>query len=490
MVVYGRPVIPTAHGFRPDGRRGRWLTGWLVVATVVGPTIAVGENEQGDPPISPAPADGLRLAVFDVDATPPLGFQMAYNPVVRSADLPLRCRGIVLTGAGEPIVLCAVDWIGIGNAAHEAFRTALAEAAGTTPNRVAVHALHQHDAPHADFTAEEILKELGVTAFRRFDGGFARRVLAEAAAALRAALPGARPVTHVGFGEGRVAEVASNRRLLGPDGKVRAWRGSTTQDAALRAEPEGLIDPRLSTLAFWSGEEPLAVLTSYATHPMSYYRTGVPSPDFPGIARFLRTQEEPSALHLHFTGAAGNVAAGKYNDGTRANRVVFATRMAAAMREAFAAAADARQPLTVKDVSVSGVAVVLQPRADLDPESLAAAVRAGRDRGTFAEVDALAWLKRSAAGRPILVSCLRVRDIRLLSLPGELFVEYQLRARNMRPDLHVMLAAYGDYGPGYIGTAQAYREGGYETQPSSSFVGPEADEALMAAIETLLEVRQ
>jgi len=47
----------------------------------------------------------------------------------------LRARGIVLLGAGEPIVLCAVDWIGIANEGQDVFRQALAEAAGTTPQR-------------------------------------------------------------------------------------------------------------------------------------------------------------------------------------------------------------------------------------------------------------------------------------------------------------------------------------------------------------------
>src|SRR4051794_29899464 len=74
-------------------------------------------------------AEGLRLAVFDVDATPPVGTMMAYDPVKTQGELGLRARGIVLLGAGEPIVLCAVDWIGIANQGHDAFREALAAAA-------------------------------------------------------------------------------------------------------------------------------------------------------------------------------------------------------------------------------------------------------------------------------------------------------------------------------------------------------------------------
>jgi hypothetical protein len=74
-------------------------------------------------------------------------------------------------------------------------------------------------------------------------------------------------------------------------------------------------------------------------------------------------------------------------------------------------------------------------------------------------------------------------------MPGELFVEYQLAAKNMRPDLKVMMAAYGDYGPGYIGTQIAYSEGGYETQQSSSCVDPSVEPILIDVMNQLLEVQ-
>src|SRR6476660_7291571 len=100
---------------------------------------------------------GLKLGTFDFDATPPVGTMMSYDKVLRQDDLPLRCRGVVLLGAGQPIVLCALDWIGIANGGQDAFRDALAKAAGTSRERVAVHTLHQHDAPDCDFLAEKLL---------------------------------------------------------------------------------------------------------------------------------------------------------------------------------------------------------------------------------------------------------------------------------------------------------------------------------------------
>ena len=100
----------------------------------------------------------------------------------------------------------------------------------------------------------------------------------------------------------------------------------------------------------------------------------------------------------------------------------------------------------------------------------------------------LAWLRRCKAGDKINLTCLGLgRKVRVLHMPGELFVEYQLAAKKLRPDLQVAMAAYGDYGPGYIGTAVSYAEGGYETQPTSSFVAPQVEEVLTGAIRKLLQ---
>src|SRR5881409_4001964 len=184
----------------------------------------------------PTNSTPLRVATFDVDATPPIGSMMAYDPVTNHWDLGLRARGLVLLGAGEPIVLCAVDWNGIANEGHDAFQNALARAAGTTPGRVAVHTLHQHDAPDCDFSAERILKEAGLDP-RQYEGRFQRQVISNLATAVRESLPHAQSVTHLGLGTARVEQVASNRRIFGTDGKVRATRYTATKDAALRAEP-------------------------------------------------------------------------------------------------------------------------------------------------------------------------------------------------------------------------------------------------------------
>jgi len=460
-------------------KKGRYLP-WMVPALVVFVAVCFVQG-------SPALADetpGLRVATFDIDVTPPMGTHLAYDRMVAEWDLGLRARGIVLLGAGDPIVLCSFDWIGIANGSNDAFRGALADAAGTTPARVTVHTVHQHDAPACDFSAEEILKARGIQP-QSLDGTFAREVLPRLARAVRDSLEKAQPVTHLGLGAAPVSKVASNRRILGPDGKVRATRYTTCANPALRAEPEGTIDPMVSVVSLWNGEQPVAVLSYYACHPQSYYRTGIPNPDFPGIARFLRQLAVPAALHIHFNGAGGNIGAGKYNDGSHENRLILAERLADGMRRAWENAE--RAPLTPEMVNWRVVPVALPPARHLNTEALEAMLE---DNGKAPDAEQvardLAWLQRCQSGHEIDVTCLELGRARLLHLPGELLVEYQLGAKATRPDLFVALAAYGDYGPGYICPAVAYEQGGYEASERASGVAPEVEAVLTSAIRELL----
>ena len=426
----------------------------------------------------------ISLATFDIDVTPPVGSMMAYDRVKRVEELGLRCRGIILGGSGEPIVLCAVDWIGIGNEGHDLFRSRLAKAAGTTATRVAVHTLHQHDAPRCDFSAERILNQAGATDLGLHDGSFAREVLRRLDDAVREAVGKATPITHAGYGSAEVKKVASNRRILDDQGKVRVTRYTTCRDPEIRALPEGVIDPVLSSLSFWNEDTPIAVLSYYACHPQSYYRTGIPSPDFPGIARFIRGQDVPNVLHVHFNGAGGNIGAGKYNDGAKENRLILATRVADGMKRAYESTE--KFSLAPHDVDWTVAPVALPPAKHLDREALREKLLQWDPKNYWGSADDLAWLIRCQSGHQIDLACLKVGNVRIVHMPGELFVEYQLAAKAMRPDLKVAMAAYGDYGPGYIGTEIGYSQGGYETSQRASKVDKGCEKVLIAGLEQLL----
>ena len=64
------------------------------------------------PAIAADKAPGLRIATFQTDATPPIGYEMGYS-VVKTIGTPLQAKGVVILGAGKPIVMLAVDWGGV-----------------------------------------------------------------------------------------------------------------------------------------------------------------------------------------------------------------------------------------------------------------------------------------------------------------------------------------------------------------------------------------
>ena len=437
-------------------------------------------------------SQSICVSTFDIDATPPVGSQLSYNCMKKSWDLGLRAKGIVIQGSGKPIVLCAIDWIGIANEGQDAFKEALAVAVNTVPERVEVHTLHQHDAPICDFTVEKILKDAGINP-GCFEGSYARELIITLSKAVKESLKESRPVSHISFGEAPVYKVASNRRVFKRNGRIVKLRGSSCNDPKLRALPEGVIDPMVSVISFWDGETPIAVLSFYATHPQSYYLTGVANPDFVGLARFYRQLEIPEALHIHFNGAGGNIAAGKYNDGSKENREILARRLADGMKRAWENGK--KTTIVPEEVKWGTSAVALPPARNIGKEI---EKKMKEDdlplHYLINNMSQFAWLKRREAGKTINFSCLSLGKVRLLFLPGELYVEYQLAAKAMRPDLFVAMAAYGDYGPYYIGTKEDYSQGGnipyedYEIKDSP--VTGKAESVVMHGISDLLKPKE
>jgi hypothetical protein len=429
-------------------------------------------------------AGALYVAPFRFDVTPPLGHGCCGGWIkpIAAVDDAEEAVGIVLLGAGRPIVLCAVDWTGILNEAHIEWRTALAEAALTTPDRVAVQCVHQHDAPMACLEAERFVAAQGdLPHIMMVD--FFRRTLDTARQAVATAIPRAKRVTHVAWGQAPVHQVASNRRVYRDDsGRVLAMRGSACRNEKLIALSDGLIDPNLKTVAFYDGAKKIAALHYYSTHPMSYHGNGRASSDFVGLARKQRQQDESECLHVYFTGCAGNVAAGKYNRGDQEARQTLTRRM----YEGIVASEARLERAELKRLAWNTVDLVPVPNASLQTAALekqiakAGAAVAARNRPAYE----LAWLRRLEKRLPIVLSSLHIGGVRLLHLPGEPFVEYQLRAQNLAAESFVATAGYGDGGPWYIPTQDEYPHGGYEV--SVAFCDAQIDAALTAGIRRLV----
>jgi hypothetical protein len=427
----------------------------------------------------------FHLARFDVDASPPIGHPLCGGWIApaQAVDDPLRFRGIVLEGADRPIVLAALDWTGVLNESHRLWTEQIADAARTTPDRVALHTVHQHNAPFIDRQGHQLLAASGVKA-GLYDAAFVDRLMERTAQAVREALAGSVPVTHVCHGQARVDGVASNRRILGDDGRVKYVRYSATKDPVIRDAPEGTIDPLLRSIGFYGSHRLLARLYFYTVHPMSYYGDGRVTSDFVGLARDRRAADEPGALHVYFTGCAGNITAGKYNDGSKPMRGVLADRIYRAMVGADEQSRDRVDRLD--DLRWTTDSHGFAPREDLDLDRLRAIVadpkRTVVERHRSAMI--CGWLLRCQTGRPIVLGRLDLgRSLATLHLPAETFVEYQLEAQKTTRRW-LATAAYGDDGPWYIPQERCYAEGGYE--PSVSFVSRTSEAGYRQAIDRLL----
>jgi hypothetical protein len=442
------------------------------------------------PSTAAEPPPPLKIATFLADVTPPLGSPLCHGNVRPAEEIVdrLSARGIIFLTDQKPIVLCSVDWVGISNSAHDEFRQAIANAVDTTADRVSVHTVHQHDTPGIDFTTDAILVQHGLGG-QMFDPVPARAAIVRTAQAAKKALASAHRVTDLGCGLGKVEKVASNRRILDADGRCIMTRMSSCRNEKAIAAPEGLIDPFVRLISFWDGDRPLASLTYYACHPQSHYGRGGVSYDFMGMARDLREEALPKVAHIHFNGAGGNLAAGKYNDGSPEMRPILADRLAAGMKAAWEATQET--PVSAADVQWRVVPVQLPVRKNLIESELLEKV-ANQDlkaKDRIRSARELAWLRRMNAGHRIELGALRIGPARLLHMPGELCIEYQLAAQSFRKDAFVAMAAYADDGMCYICTEIAYSQGGYETGRASR-VAPEVEGLLMGAIGEMLEVER
>lgn len=455
------------------------------VSWSLGPNLGQAGDEKG--------GGNLHVAPFSFDATPPIGHPCCGGWIkpVEVVDDSLEGKGIVILGAGKPIILCAVDWTGVLNSAHVAWRAAMAEAAGTTPDRVALHCVHQHNAPFACTDAEEIIAgeiRLGRDKLSHIlDPDWFKKCVDLSREAILRALGKAQPVSQVGWGEAKVDRVASNRRVSrDKSGKVLAMRGSSCKDEKLKGLPEGLIDPMARTIAFFNGNKKIASCHFYAVHPMSFYADGRVTSDFAGLARKAMEARDPGCAHIYFTGCAGNIAAGKYNDGSKQARTDLTQRLL----EGIIASETRLERTGTRGLSWNTMEIVptARPQPGMGDLIRLIGTRDNPAINTNRYALELSFHLRAQKKIPIVLGSLRVGPVRTLHLPAESFVEYQLNAtqfaRARQADAFVATAAYGDGGPWYIPTTAEFPNGGYEV--SVAFGAPTLADALDRGIETLL----
>jgi neutral ceramidase len=381
----------------------------------------------------------LRAAVAKLDITPPPGTRVVGH--LREVDgVRDRLHAVVLLldDGKTKAALVTLDLLHCPPEMARQFREAVSDATGTAVGNIMVAVSHNHSGPGwADNAA------------------WARKVVKELGAETGKAAKAMRPVS-VGYGEGRIDFNIQRRKVI--DGR-----------AVVRLNPDGPCDHRVKVLRFDDGRslDPLAVLMHAACHPCVFtwgdgwtlpHPRGYPkmSADFPGEAKsFVEKVYGTGTTALFLQGCAGDI---------RPNLPGHPYRCGD----------DADIRWAGRDL---GCAAVKASDRSLVREQFARrpAVYPVRCASKVIEVPSI---KKGETVRCEL-QAMKVGPYLFLTLPGEPFVEYGFRLEKAVADRAVpIVVGYANGDIGYICTAKAHKEGGYE--PNNSRSGPEAEEVLIA----------
>ena len=381
----------------------------------------------------------LRVGVAHVDISPPDGTPTTGH-IRETKGFRDRLYAVILLldDGRTKAAIVTHDLIASSPAVVDGFRTAVADGAGIPRDHIMVAASHNHSGPKWEDQPV-----------------WSRRVVADVTAAVAKAAKEMRPVS-IGYGEDRIDFNINRRKLI--EGR-----------AVVRLNPDGPCDRRVKVLRFDDGRsvDPVAVLMHAVCHPCVFtwgdkwsqpYPAGYPkmSADFPGEARsFVEKAYAGRTKALFLQGCAGdirpNLPGFPYRCGDEADIRWTGRGLGCAV---------------VRASDKSAIREELAKRLTVYPIRCASRV---------VEVPSI---KEGATVRGELMA-LKVGPYLFLTLPGEPMVEYGFQLEKAIADRAIpIVVGYANGNLGYICTAQAHQEGGYE--PSHSASGPGAEKVLIA----------
>lgn len=390
----------------------------------------------------------VRVGVSVVDITPPVGLAMtgfgARTLPAEGVHDPLTARALVI---GDTAIVVA-DVLGIEAAMSERIRTRC----GLPASAVVVAAVHNHGGPVS--MAGRLGADADPDYLSVLESGCVEAIIRAHESAVEASLH---------FGYGVDPDIARNRR-----------------------HADGAVDRSLPVLvACNQAGEAIAVLTSYACHPVVLDATNLLwTADYP---YFLRTEIEkafPGAVCLFLTGCAGDL-----NTGHSAHASLSLAKNSA---RTFEAAQDIGRA-----IAKCAIAAKLEPIAEPEVAFAEEFVRLDFERREVERLDLLAqqweagaenasslqslafpiwarWARRFAEA-PLVpisarVSALRWGGLGLVALPGEVFAETSIDIRCLS-NLAGFVICYADDNPGYIAPESEYTSGGYEVDEAHRYYG-------------------
>ncbi len=286
----------------------------------------------------------------------------------------------------------------------------------------------------------------------------------------------------IGTGEGEVF-IGHNRRLMQPDGKIKMlWRNATKV-------PTHPLDSRVGIIRIDNQNgKPLAVVVNYSCHPVVYGPDNLQySADFPGaMAEVVEGAFDADCVCLFLQGAPGDI--NPYYDKMRLEAGAE-TLMRQTGRTLGDEALRVTKTITPTAPKTPEIQVSVETRRfqlRYDTEKLLAALR------PTASPEALERYQKALSNPtecPVTTMLIN-REIALMGMPGEPFVELGLNFRDRAPAANSYFAGYLNGYHGYFPTIRAAVEGGYGAEGIVARVEVSAGEAMVdMAIVRLLTMQ-
>ena len=270
------------------------------------------------------------------------------------------------------------------------------------------------------------------------------------------------------------ADIAINRRERQPDGKV-----------VIGVNPEGPVDRSVGVLSVRGVDgAPLANVVNFACHgTVLGPKNLLASADWIGAMR-AQVEEALGGLAMFLQGAAGDLnpdyewGTGDPWEAVRSRGERVAGRVIAAYNEGFSPIAGAPLGLNRQEVWLPLEAEATTPTPPPAYRKVLLKV-AGLPSFLPFVVDPLLnrrypWRSRIEAREgvwrvPLRVNSVRIGDLGLVTFGAETFTEIGMEIKAGSPARHTMFASVSDGCIGYLPTAVAHAEGGYEVEAAPFF---------------------
>ena len=404
---------------------------------------------------------GFRAAVVKTDITPATPqWLRGYNPRQSTGVLDKLYMKVVAMDDGKTqIFLVSTDIVGMPLPVYDRLVSKLKSKYGINPMNVWWSATHTHSAPEigAQFRGipyPSMANRSKLAAQHEIDTVYTAMLeqkIIDGIIEARSNLAPARIGVGWGFSQANI-----NRRAIDIDGK-----------ASLGLNPDGAVDRRIGLLRIDKEDgKPLALLVNYPMHGtvMSGENTLI-SGDAPGVVSEY-VEQQIGAPVLYFNGAAGNLAPiysvyPNHRSGHLAQfRVLLGDRILEANQK-ISSTMDAVR------LTVGSLTVETPRRSDLEWSP---------DLGNYTRTN------RNGANMVLLpVRFIKINeDVAIWSAPIELFCEISNEVRQRSPFPHTFYFGYTNGSLGYLPTAAAWDNAGYE--PSVSPFTTDAEKDLIEGV--------